>query len=277
MIDNKAVEAWYSGKALSIITSFVLPTLAQAERDGEWPPKASIKVKAALNKQNMAAKFARNNIKELNDINSDRKHPWSAKDRGWEISHAMEFGLIAAAENIASLVARLQPRAEDDAELGLLAVAEAWAAAFIPVSKLVKLLDSTRPKPVIILGTLSRLVVGNLQKAMGIAMETVEMPKIEYSWEVLNGARIAVGHLVWPDGTRHNQSKFSHGAGNHDQCHACGHAIKNAFNWIPLVAQTATGPVSLWVGRDCAKNLFNCDVKGEAEFKAARKVTQESK
>jgi hypothetical protein len=37
-------------------------------------------------------------------------------------------------------------------------------------------------------------------------------------------------------------------------------------NWVPLVAQMAAGPASLWVGRDCAKKLFGADASGEATY-----------
>lgn len=48
------------------------------------------------------------------------------------------------------------------------------------------------------------------------------------------------------------------------QCQACGHAIKNVFNWVPLVVDSAAGvPHAMWVGKDCAQTLFGVTVKGE--------------
>ena len=37
---------------------------------------------------------------------------------------------------------------------------------------------------------------------------------------------------------------------------------------IVIITKTfcCSNPVSLWVGRDCAKNLFGCEVEGEAEY-----------
>jgi hypothetical protein len=75
--------------------------------------------------------------------------------------------------------------------------------------------------------------------------------------------RLPVGRMLWPEGTTHRESRYAHGSSN---CHACGHQIRSPYNWVPLVAQTATGPVSLWVGRDCARNLFQAEVTGDGRY-----------
>jgi len=102
---------------------------------------------------------------------------------------------------------------------------------------------------------------------MGIAFDTLEVPPVEWTWieQEVNGTtvRVPVGRIIWPEGTRHGTSRYARGASH---CHACGHAIGNPYNWVPLVAQTASGPASLWVGADCARNLFNVDVSGQAEY-----------
>jgi hypothetical protein len=73
----------------------------------------------------------------------------------------------------------------------------------------------------------------------------------------------------WPDGTLHNKSHFNYSA-NNQQCQACGHAIQNPFNWVPILAfNTTKVPHSLWVGRDCASKLFGCKVEGDAIYKVA--------
>jgi hypothetical protein len=77
---------------------------------------------------------------------------------------------------------------------------------------------------------------------------------------------VKVGRVVWPEGTEHACSRFA-ASGSQNQCHACGHAIRNAFNWVPLVVENAEGvPHALWVGRDCAENLFGIKATGELEY-----------
>lgn len=47
-----------------------------------------------------------------------------------------------------------------------------------------------------------------------------------------------------------------------------GHAIKDPFNWVPLLAYNhKKTPHALWVGRDCAEKLFGCEVEGDAIYK----------
>jgi hypothetical protein len=265
------IEKWYRGKAREVIRTFAIPTLLQAAADGYWPKGASRKVKASLNKQSVAAKFARANRKTLEPL-ADADRLSGAKHTGWTIAIAMQYGNVADAPQVAATVEVLRPIAaalpgeEARVVAELLDTAAQWAADLAPVAALISALDATRPKPIIVLGTLSRTVADNVGAAMGIAIDTIECPPIEWFWveEEVKGAivRVPVGRIIWPDGTRHCQSRFALGS----QCHACGHGIRNPWNWMPLVAQTATGPVSLWVGRDCARNLFKAEVSGDGRY-----------
>lgn len=282
------IEKWYTGKALTVIQTYVLPTLAAAEAQGYWPKGASRKVTAALNKQSVAQKFARANDRGYNDRQKrptgllgdiqDVRGPegFKATLKGWELVHAMQFGQFSRAERCLTLAKALVPFAETQAESAALATAYEWAKDFAPVAALVALLDSRRPVPVVVAKTLSRTVLDNVGNCLNISLDSIEFPKIIYVWETRTNKlgekyQVSVPEILWPEGTRHKVSRFSHGshAGN-SQCEACGHAIKNAFNWLPLVGQTPEGPVSLWVGRDCAKKLFECEVEGEADWSAAR-------
>lgn len=315
--DFSAIKRWYSGKALSVVVDFVLPTLAVAEEQGYWPKGTSRKVWAALNKQNIAIKWARAHEKEIEEIRMidgvrglcTNCGQWQRDANGgdcvnecakrglatattaeeapyrksaWLIAHAMRFGLVAEAPAVLdiglNLASNLKLGATDQvkAQRELLQQALAWAAHFTPVAQLLKHLDATRPKPVVVLGSLSRTVVGNVGKAMGVALDSIASPPIEWTWvtridpKTKQEFRVAVGKILWPEGTRHNVSKFAYGskAGNM-QCHACGHAIHDGFNWVPLMGGTndgVSGVISLWVGRDCARKLFAVDVTGDAEY-----------
>ncbi len=271
---------WYTGKALTIIRDYVLPTLAQAERDGYWPKGASRKVTAALNKQAVAQKFARANDRRyedrrdgavceglLGDVMENRTEWYKAKLNGDALVSAMMFGSFGLAPEYVELAHQLFHHVRNDAERAAVRTAFTWAEDFAPVAKLVATLDSRRPVPVIVCKTLSHTVLSNVGGAMGIALKSIAVPPMIIRWEKRTKANgevfeIAVPEIVWPYGTRHGTSRYASG----DHCHACGHKIKNGFNWVPLVGGTANGYVSLWVGRDCAKNLFECEVDGEADY-----------
>ena len=140
---------------------------------------------------------------------------------------------------------------------------------------MLKLLDSRKPIPTLVCKTLSPTVLVNVGKTMGVELDSIAVPEIVWKWVKRTGKgglvfEIAVPKIIWPKGTRHNTSRFAKGTAHNVQCHACGHAIKNVYNWVPLLANAAgfitPGPVSLWVGRDCARKLFGCEVTGDAEW-----------
>lgn len=148
-----------------------------------------------------------------------------------------------------------------------------WANDWAPIADAVALLDSRRPKPVIVLGTLSRTVVANLSAAVGLDLATVVVPPMHGEWcEVIcqrKGARagemetVKIWHveIEWPPGTRQHASKFGTSRAGNPQCEACGHAIRDVFNWCPLLAYTTDGtPCALWTGKDCACKLLGSDV-----------------
>ncbi len=81
-----------------------------------------------------------------------------------------------------------------------------------------------------------------------------------------------VAKIVWPEGCKHNTSRYAAGTNHNAQCHACGHAIRNAYNWVPLVLTDKAGAKkSLWVGRDCAETLFGVKMDGELELAAGQR------
>lgn len=222
------IEKWYTGKALNIIREYVLPTLAEAERQGYWPKGASRKVKAALNKQSVARKFAlanersgseRNDSCEglLDDVCSNRSHPWESDIRAWPVVRAMMFGFVGEAPECLTLADTLVPHCRTDAEREALATARGWAADFAPVAELMALLDATRPAPVIVLGSVSPTVLANVGKSMGVDFSSIRVPEIEWSWRwvtLKDGSRFRTkfGVIKWPPGTRHHVSRFACGS-----------------------------------------------------------------
>ncbi len=260
MINLKDIEEWYSGKALATLQTFVIPRLVEADELGYWIPKISRRLKAALNKQAVAMRFGRENEHVLRSI----KH---GNEDGWHLTFAMQFGNYMGAPNNLALAERLRLHVRTDEQAKAFAEALRWAKGFKPVAELITLLDMSRPRPVYVFKTLSPTVVANVGKALGLALNTIRMPEIEWKWVEFkhNGetVRMHMGEILWPAGTKHDTSRFA-SAGS--QCHACGHGIRNNFNWAPLVADGPDGPRSLWVGRDCAKKLFGCEVTGDAVF-----------
>jgi hypothetical protein len=150
-------------------------------------------------------------------------------------------------------------------------VIERWARANAEIAELVKLLDARRPKPSVMMGTLSPTVAANISSHIGLDVSTIQYPPSHGEWVEFEhkGKQYCVYQAIidWPEGTQHNKSRFFHST-NNSQCQACGHAIQNPFNWVPILAygRKEPTPCALWVGRDCAEKLFGCEVDGAAIY-----------
>lgn len=186
MNDFTQIEKWYSGNALETLRTYVSPTLIAAAAAGYWPKGASRKVHAALNKQNVAARFAKAN-RELPSPS------WS-----WAVSAGR----------------RRQRRQGDGDRLRH----PRGPAGRMDLDR-ARGQRHHRPSS----GRSHHLARGNAARHLAVRARSQPLPRLR--------AR-----------------------------------DREPYNWVPLVAQTASGPASLWVGADCARNLFNVDVSGQAEY-----------
>ena len=263
---------WFSGKGRETIVNFTIPALVESEELGYWKKGVARAVRATLNKQNVAAKWAREVEKAL-DV--DYKHPLH---NGLSNMRYGSYGLapeMLTEEALKRLHAKPYFYTKKGTAQNVGEVIERWARANAEVAKLIELLDERRPKPVVVMKTLSPTVAKSITDHIGVDVTTIQSPPMHGEWVAFmyKGKKCRVYEIViaWPEGTRHNKSRFYH-SGNHMQCQACGHAIQNPFNWVPILAYGSThsripAPYSLWVGRDCAQKLFGCEVDGDAIFK----------
>jgi len=278
----ESILEWYSGKARDTVINFVIPTLAECEELGYWKKGVSRTVKAALNKQNVAQKFSRALDEQFGEVD---RYGGSRKRLGYDHplhdgASDMLYGSYGRAARHLTVDAKAKRDARGDFTFtakkadpaSANAAIERWAQAFAPVQELIDLLDATRPKPVVVMKTLSPTVAQNVSAHIGIDVATIQSPKMHSEWIefVYKGEKCRVLQVVvdWPEGTLHYQSRFLRSE-NNELCQACGHAIQDPFNWCPILAYGADGktPYSLWVGRDCAGKLFGCKVEGDAVYK----------
>jgi hypothetical protein len=267
MVINKAsVLKWFTGKSLTNAT-LALEMLEASIEAGYWLPKASTKVRAALSKANVIAKLAKA-TPTLETIGRYGLQENGMAVSGWEVRHNAWFGSFCNAQDVHydAVMERT-----DNVELrNVIATVKAWASDLAPVAAAIKKLDMTRPKPVFttlgvsptVTATLAHIgVVGSLETLRACPIETFEVERVNPKTgkkEIVTKLR-----LVFPEGCLHGSSRHH----SDTQCQACGHGISNPYNWVVLLIDDAQGRThSLWVGRDCARNLFGIDVKGELEY-----------
>jgi hypothetical protein len=146
---------------------------------------------------------------------------------------------------------------------------ESFQARMDEITSLMDRWDGTRPGVTFTHLGVSPTVTATLQglEAVKVTVCPMEYKQVEeVNPETGKVVYKTIVRLLWPEGTVHGASRY-HATNNNFQCQACGHAIKNAFNWVPLILwDTANKPKSLWVGRDCARNLFNIEMTGDLEI-----------
>lgn len=264
----ECILEWFSGKSRDTIVNFTIPALVESEQIGYWKKGVARTVHATLNKQNVAAKWSREVEKKFGQVSFGSFH-LSYDHPLYEAQTCAQFGSFARAPK---LLEALLATTFTEEEQPYAADAIRWARAFAPIAELVKLLDARRPKRVIVMKTLSPTVAKNLGEHIGLDVATIQSPPMHGEWVefMFKGQKVQVYEIVvdWPQGTIHNASRFHYSA-NNAQCQACGHAIQNAYNWVPILAYDAEKvPLSLWVGRDCAEKLFGCEIEGDAIYKS---------
>lgn len=244
-----SVLVWFSGTSL-VNAKDALALLDASIKHGSWLPGASRKVRAAMGKANVAKK----------QIKTDRDYRASRISN--DLDSAIRYGAFHSGFTTYT--------AEELATVSL--EAQAYITDMQPVVREMDRLDATRPVPTFTLMNASPLISSHL-KGLGVtAVEVCPMEyiEVEYTDEKGKKAYRTIVRLKWPAGTQHGTSKFAYGTNHNAQCHACGHAIKNAFNWVPMVLTTKKGLASYWVGRDCAETLFGVKLTGELEIEGGR-------
>ncbi len=268
MIKSDFVLSWFTGKARENAVT-ALQLLLASEAIGEWVSGASRKVKAALSKSQKASAAGKLYHKDFDDLCKNA----GAFSRGWWLCHCLEFGQFQAVQSVDfdALIAA----AGDSLKVAVLTNLRKYQTDFAPVAQLISKLDATRPKPVFTRLGVSPTITDTL---VDLGLDFADHTTIQVCpirWEEVettdakgNKRYHKIGHLEWPFGTIHNASRFNWDLrGSFSCCQACSHAIKNAFNWVPLVLTTPAGAhFSLWVGRDCSKSLFGIKVIGDVEL-----------
>lgn len=138
---------------------------------------------------------------------------------------------------------------------------EAFKAAVVALNekrnKAVFLVDPTK-----VSATVRKTLDGLNLNSLTIRVCPIEYRETEVVLSNGKTVKLSLAYLVWPEGTVHGASRF-HTTNNNRQCQACGHAIKNPHNWVPVVVDNKAGvPHSIWVGRDCSKSLFGIELVG---------------
>lgn len=249
MIDYSKVLSYFSGKSLEKAT-VALKLLLASEEQGSWVKGASRSVPAALGKSNVIKKTA----KEWLDNRRFSSVPAVSR-----VYYAIAFGDLKNLNLINAFDYETFPQVVKD-----------YIETFTPVAQLIERLDSTKPLPTVTYLGLSPTVTAELerQKAVKVEMCPIEWVRVENVDDKGRKTWHFKGILRWPSNIQHNTGKYDFSDAGNNQCNACGHAIKNPFNWVPLILTDKDGNLkSLWVGRDCARNLFGIDVKGDIDIR----------
>jgi hypothetical protein len=266
---------WFSGKSLEK-AKVAVELMEQSIAQDSWIPGASRKCRAAFNKTNVANKLlsplregSHNLLEHLGAPEGEQYRPQYRKiaHMGWQISFMLSFGHFDNKHSADIDFEACRTAAnEDDLLLKAINGAEQAVKDFAEVYELMDRFDVMRPKPVFTNMGASLLVSQTMKSMDAVTVEVcpIEWFVVEYKNEKGQTCYKQVGRLKWPEGTLHQTSPKGYAGSN---CEACGHAIRNGLNWVPLVITTNKNEKkSLWVGKDCCKTLFGIDMKGDLEL-----------
>lgn len=126
---------------------------------------------------------------------------------------------------------------------------QSWAALCGEKDAAIAILDAARPLPKITAIGLSPKVTKTFRECnLDIDVNSIRMAKIE---PLKINDKLTIYIVAWSEGIRHGQSRFAGGG-----CEACGKAIPSG-RFVPVEAVCRrAGLVSLWLGCDCARNIF---------------------
>lgn len=258
-INTEAVLSLFSGKAHAAAVEGLTQLYASLAL-GEWIPGVSKRCRSVLNPQKAnEAHKVRNRLYKT--VYFGRRPDF--KDPMYHVSSVLSFGERFVDEDCLNVDAVRPPNVEE--KKNAVRMAKKLVEALRPVNDAMKILDDVRPKAVITTQQASPTVTRTMNDLGATKIEVCPMKWV--SEKRSDGTSVMVAFLDWPAGTRFGTSRFS----GQDQCQACGHGIRNAFNWLPLVLSSPEGPRALWVGSDCGHNLFGFKVKGTLEIKGERK------
>jgi len=159
-------------------------------------------------------------------------------------------------------------------------IVRAWINLCVESDAAHKELDAARPLPVITAIGLSPKVTKTLTESnLDLDVGTIKMPPIAYRMVKLTDndgnvvldketkEPVMVRHYYpdWPMGTLHGESRFAM-SGSRLSCEACSKTIPSG-RFVPIMAKCKRldETVSLWVGTDCAKNIFGIKDVGIAK------------
>lgn len=260
---------YFTGKSLENAKA-ALAMVEESLVHGSWVKGASRKVPAALSKANLAIKLGKANEGWLERLgvpageNRYNDKYRATADQGWEIAFGLRYGNFAGLARVDFALAKSVATPE---QLVVIEKAEQIAADFAEIVAAVKKLDASKPVPTFTKLGASPTVTRTLESLEVTAVNVCPMEYFQV--ERVNAKTgkteiVTLVRLLWPAGIKHGTSRFSH---HNDQCEACGHGIRNVFNWVPLVLTAKDGSEkSLWVGRDCAETLFGVKLTGELEI-----------
>jgi hypothetical protein len=154
------------------------------------------------------------------------------------------------------------------------ALAAAWIQLIAEFKEASTLLDAARPLPRVTALGLSPKVTATLTECnLDLDLATIKPAKVDYyktqTLDAKTGAPVyharkqtwtmeRVYFVAWSEGIRHGRSRFA-GRG----CHACGKTIPSG-RFVPIEAldRQSGELVSMWLGCDCARNIFGIQDEG---------------
>lgn len=262
MIDQALIDvarAGFTGKRLAKLDAS-LAVLQESLEQGAWVPRGSVKANAGFYQ----------GLKHVRYRQTDYQGSKAAAEKdAWHLHMTLCFGYPFQGKSLARGLELLRLDLEAGPKLRKISddVIVAWAALCLVKSLAIADLDQARPKPVLtpiglspkVTKTLTEMNLEiDLPSIRPATLERRQRPRRDAKGQVMklcNGEIMMESYyvVVWSPGIRHGESRFATGGG----CEACGKYIPSG-RFVPIEAKDKRSGslISLWLGCDCARNIF---------------------
>lgn len=220
------VRSYLKGKKLEKFNESVT-VIEESMAQGRWTPRGSVKYSSG---------FCQGLCTPKPESEGNREE--------FNLYMCLRFGSVRKPELSAELYAKLAPAKRAPS----FEVVQAWIDLIEEVQQIAHHLNTARPKPVITAVGLSPKVTKTLKEMnLDIDLSSISVPEIKM--ERVEDEMVPI--VMWTPGTKFNRSRFYQG------CQACGRPIPSGM-YVPIEAKDLRSGdlIGLWIGCDCAKNIF---------------------
>jgi hypothetical protein len=252
MLDPKLIEIVRSALKGAKLTKFdaSIVVIRESLAQGSWVPRGSVKAQSGFYQGIARSGYHRDYSRE-------------ETRQAWDLDFCLQYGRAFEGKNVKRALALLRDGRTRDGEPVKLKLTDeqvfAWVELCRQKDEVFEFLHEARPAPKITrIGLSPKVTKTFTEMNLDLDVQSIRPAKLEKEERWIEGEdgkkqKVTIYRVVWSKGVVHGLSRFA-GRG---ACEACGKPIPSCM-FVPVEAHDRKSGklVSLWLGCDCAANIF---------------------